>query len=214
MIMMFRLVFSAILCFFVLLQSEAQDRRPPERRVIIRDNALGNDQVQVERIAYFTEQIGLTTEEAQLFWPVYNEMDNKRNVLFEERASIIKKFMNESNSLSDKQINELLNRLTAIQKQEMALPAEYDAKLRKVLPARKVMNLYVAEMGFRKYLLQKRITLLTISAVTLKLGKVCRREKQCSVEKNLGKSQTPRCQTLHKDDVYTGTLSNWQVLSN
>jgi len=37
----------------------------------------------------------------------------------------------------------------------MALPAEYHAKFRKVLPARKVMKLHVAEMGFRNYLLQK-----------------------------------------------------------
>jgi len=152
---MFRLVFSSILCLLTLVQSEAQERRPPERRLIVHNNALGNEQVQVERIAYFTEQMGLTTEEAQLFWPIYNEMDNKRSALFEERAAIIKKFMDESNSLNDKQINEQLNRLAAIQKQEAALPAEYDARFRKVLPARKVMNLYVAEIGFRKILLQK-----------------------------------------------------------
>jgi Spy/CpxP family protein refolding chaperone len=113
------------------------------------------EQVQVERIAYFTEKIGLTAAEAQLFWPIYNEMDNKRTALFEERASIMHKFMNDANNLNEKQINEQLNRLVAIQQQEQALPAEYDAKFRKVLSAKKVMNLYVAEMGFRTYLLQK-----------------------------------------------------------
>jgi hypothetical protein len=122
--------------------------------MIFRGGAVG-EQVQVERIAYFTEQIGLTAEEAQLFWPIYNEMDNKRTALFEERAEIIHKFMNESAKLYDKQLDEYLNRLTAIQQKEAALPAEYDARFRKVLPARKVMNLYVAEMGFRTYLLQK-----------------------------------------------------------
>jgi hypothetical protein len=44
--------------------------------------------------------------------------------------------------------------MVAIQQQEAALPAEYDARFRKVLSSRKVMNLYVAEMGFRTYLLQ------------------------------------------------------------
>jgi len=122
--------------------------------MVIRKEITG-EHVQVERIAYFTEKIGLTPEEAQLFWPIYNEMDNKRTTLFEERASIIRKFMDESTKMSDKQIDEQLNRLVAIQQQEMALPAEYDAKFRKVLPARKVMNLYVAEMGFRNYLLQR-----------------------------------------------------------
>jgi len=119
------------------------------------DRLKGMSELLIERIAYFTEAIGLTPEEAQLFWPVYNEMDKKRTDLFEERASIIRKFMDESDKLNDKQIEEYLNRLVAIQQKEMALPAEYDARFRKVLPARKVMKLYVADMGFRNYLLQK-----------------------------------------------------------
>ena len=151
---MYKFFFSLILFFFISLHSGAQ--RPAgtsERRIVVRDRAT-SEQVQVERIAYFTEQIGLTPEEAQLFWPVYNEMDNMRTALFEERAAIIQKFMKDADNLNDKQIVEQLNRLTAIQQQEMALPAEYDAKFRKVLPPRKVMKLYVAEVGFRNYLLQ------------------------------------------------------------
>ena len=151
---MSRLFFSAILFFFIPLQIEAQVPGTQDRRVVVRHRE-SNEQIQVERIAYFTEAIGLTAEEAQLFWPLYNEMDNKRTALFDERASIIRKFMNGPDKMSDKQVEEHLNRLIAIQQKEMALPAEYDAKFRKVLPAREVMNLYVAEMGFRNYLLQK-----------------------------------------------------------
>ncbi len=143
-----------MLCFFITLQVGAQEPGMPDRRQGGRGKAFG-EQVQVERIAYFTEKIGLTTEEAQLFWPIYNEMDNMRTALFEERASIMHKYMNGADNLNDKQVEEQLNRLVAIQQQEMAMPAEYDAKFRKVLSARKVMNLYVAEMGFRNYLLQK-----------------------------------------------------------
>ena len=151
---MSRFFFSTVLFFFISLHIKAQVSDMPDRRATDRQRPT-SEQIQVERIAYFTETIGLTPEEAQLFWPVYNEMDQKRTALFEERAAIIHKFMNESDKLSDKQIDEHLNRLVAIQQKEMALPAEYDAKFRKVLPARKVMNLYVAEMGFRNYLLQK-----------------------------------------------------------
>jgi len=152
---MLKFVFIAILFFFMPLQVEAQVRGgAPERRVIIRHHAT-SEHLQIERIAYFTEKIGLTPEEAQLFWPVYNEMDNLRTALFEEKAAIMHKFTNESDKMNDRQIEEQLTRLVAIQQKEMALPAEYDAKFRKVLSARKVMNLYVAEMGFRNYLLQK-----------------------------------------------------------
>ena len=137
------------------MRVEAQGPGAPERQLtVVRVNRPMGEQVQVERIAYFTEHIGLTPEEAQLFWPIYNEMDKKRTALFDERAAIIHKFMNDQQSLSDKQIDEQLKRLTAIQQEESMLPVEYDAKFRKVLSARKVMSLYVAEMGFRNYLLQ------------------------------------------------------------
>jgi len=132
----------------------AQETSRTERRIFTQIRPAG-EQVQVERIAYFTEKIGLTAAEAQLFWPIYNEMDNRRTALFEERAAIMQKFMQDADKLNDKQIEEQLNRMIVIQQQEMALPAEYDAKFRKVLSARKLMNLYVAEMGFRTYLLQR-----------------------------------------------------------
>ena len=150
---MSRIFFSLILFFFIPLQIEAQGPGSPGRREVFVFRAPV-EQIQVERIAYFTEKIGLTAEEAQLFWPVYNELDNKRTALFEEKAALMKKFMNESAKMTERQIDEQLNRLVVIQQQEAALPGEYDAKFRKVLPARKVMNLYVAEMGFRNYLLQ------------------------------------------------------------
>ena len=152
---MYRLFFISAVLFFASVQVEAQRSNPPsERRNFVMVEMRG-DQIQVERIAYFTEKIGLTTEEAQLFWPIYKEFDNKRNALFDERASIIQNFMNNADNFTEKQIDEQLKRLVAIQQQELALPAEYDAKFRKVLSARKVMNLYVAEIGFRNHLLQK-----------------------------------------------------------
>ena len=155
---MLRLVFFPILFFLISLESIAQNRfdPPPNNGPVSRGRVLvRGEQIQIERIAYFTEKIGLTAEEAQMFWPVYNEMDNRRNALFEERALIIQNFMNNADNLTDRQIDEQLKRLVAIQQEDAALPVEYDAKFRKVLPARKVMNLYVAEMGFRNSLLQR-----------------------------------------------------------
>lgn len=149
---MYRLFVSAVLCIFVFLQADAQrnESLPPRR-----GGSAMNEQIQVERIAFFSEKIGLTTEEAQLFWPVYNEMDNKKTALFDEKASIIRRFMDEPDGIGEKELDELLSRLVVIQQQEAQMPAEYHTRFRKVLPARKVMNLYVAEMQFRTYLLQK-----------------------------------------------------------
>ena len=155
---MYRFFFSSLIFIvfssqFVLSQERGREgQSPPARRTMY--GRATNEQVQVERIAYFTEKIGLTTEEAQVFWPIYNEMDKKRNELFEEKASILQTFARGAENMNDRQINELLNRLSNISKKEGSLHSEYDAKFRRVLSPQKVMNLYVAEMGFRNYLLQ------------------------------------------------------------
>ncbi len=150
---MSRIFISAILCFWTFLQVDAQ--RPDLPRRGGPPNKEMAEKIQVERIAFFSEKIGLTTEEAQLFWPVYNEMDNKRTELFDEKASIVKRFINDGDNVSEKELTELLNRLVTVQQEEAKLPADYDPRFRKILSDKKVMKLYVAEMEFRNYLLQK-----------------------------------------------------------
>jgi len=148
---MYRFIFSTLLIIAASQQVIPQER---DRGQQARWNRASSEQIQVERIAYFTERIGLTPEEAQLFWPIYNEMDKKRTALFDEKTSIFQAFSRNSANLTERQINDKLNRLAAISKLEGALHSDYDAKFRKVLSAQKVMNLYLAEMGFRNYLLQ------------------------------------------------------------
>ncbi len=150
---MSRLITSTILCFCICATVVAQNT--PRRGGPPRDREEAGERIQVERIAFFTEKMGMTTNEAQAFWPIYNEMDSKKTTLFEEKSAIIRRFMTEPDNISEKELSDLLNRLVFIQQQEANLPAEYDTKFRKVLSDRKVMKLYAAEIQFRTYLLQK-----------------------------------------------------------
>ncbi|MDR1673292.1 MAG: hypothetical protein LBS09_07540 [Bacteroidales bacterium] len=111
--------------------------------------------IQAERVAFFTKTMGLTVDEAQVFWPLYNEMEKKNAALFDEKSSILWRFSNEHDKLSDKEAAKLLDKLMQIQQQESEISKEYITRLRKVLPNSKVMKLYVAEFQFRTFLLQK-----------------------------------------------------------
>jgi hypothetical protein len=132
---------------FLTLNIQAQDRQWRKGQM--------NEQLKAERVAYFTSTIALTVEEAQTFWPLYNEMDKKKTDLFEERAGIMHRFMKEDEAPQEKEAGKLLDRLVAINKQEAELNAEYDARFRKILPNEKVIKMYVAEFQFRNVLLQK-----------------------------------------------------------
>lgn len=154
-----KFLISIALCGCMLFALNAQNR-PDRQRGTDTPGMMAHDKdvsekIQVERIAFFSEKIGLTADEAQLFWPIYNEMDQKKTELFEKRAGIIRRFRTESNKLSSKEIDNMLNELVSIQQQEAELPNLYHKQFRNILSAEKVMNVYMAEIEFRGYLLQK-----------------------------------------------------------
>lgn len=151
---------SIILCGWILLPLTAQPRGerprgesgPPQENPRAKEMA---EKIQVERIAFFSEKIGLTTDEAQLFWPIYNEMDKKKTELFDKKAQIIRQFMEDSDKLKGKTAEDMLNNLVSIQQQESELPNLYYKQFRNIMSAEKVMKMYVAEIEFRNYLLSK-----------------------------------------------------------
>ena len=51
------------------------------------------EKVKALKVAYITEQLELTTEEAQKFWPLYNAFDDKQSELRHEKMrSILDRF--------------------------------------------------------------------------------------------------------------------------
>ena len=111
--------------------------------------------IEAQRIAFITQKLELTSDEAKVFWPVYNEYDVKRHELkksFKDgddfnKQSIDKLTESEATKILDDQI---------IQAQKfLDLRKEYHAKFKSVLPAVKVLKLYDAEREFQKVLIDK-----------------------------------------------------------
>ncbi|MFP4041584.1 MAG: hypothetical protein ACLFT6_02355, partial [Bacteroidales bacterium] len=67
------------------------------------------EQIQTEKIAFFTEKIGLTLQEAEKFWPVYNEYWDKKNKIDEERKKSMNAYLNNPDNFSRKEIDELVD---------------------------------------------------------------------------------------------------------
>lgn len=113
------------------------------------------DQINAEKIAFFTERMALTATEAKVFWPVYNEFWSKREELFAERRRLSNQFRMNRENLSDKETEQLLEKFIELQKQEASLTVDYHEKFRKILSAEKVMIFYLSEAEFRNYLLRR-----------------------------------------------------------
>lgn len=102
------------------------------------------------RAEVFTRVLNLTPEEAQQFWPVYNEYADKREQVQQDLRP-----GKQLDQMSDAEVEEQIRRHFDMKQRELELEKEAYQKLRKVLPLRKVAKLPVAEREFRESLVKK-----------------------------------------------------------
>lgn len=118
-----------------------------------KDQSDWHEKMMSEKIAYITSALELTPEEAQVFWPVYNQIEKGKH---ESQIKVMKAYgalakALKENNVSDKEIDRLLdNYLAAKQANKDADNGEIE-KYRKILSGKKVAKLYMAEEGFRRH---------------------------------------------------------------
>ncbi len=133
------------LLFTVLIVSAfgtlAQAQVDPEKR---------DARLAAYRAEVFTRVLNLTPEEAQGFWPVYNEFSDKR-----EQAQQELRPSKQLDQMSDAEVEEQIKRHFEMKQRDIDLEREAYQKLRKVLPIRKIAKLPMAEREFRESLVKK-----------------------------------------------------------
>jgi Spy/CpxP family protein refolding chaperone len=113
------------------------------------------ERIEAQKISYITQQLQLSPQEAQLFWPLYNEMQDKRHALNKERKQLMKKIRAEESSLSEAQISKLSDQVVDLLVKNAELQRDYHHQFKKVLPPLKVLKLYQSERQFQGMLLHR-----------------------------------------------------------
>lgn len=111
------------------------------------------NQLDNARIAFITARITLTQDQAQRFWPVYNEFVAKRRDL--NRTARQLRLANTNAALTDAQLRDNFNQDFAIRQQLLALDKDYFERAQKVLSLHQLAQLYQAERDFTKEVLQR-----------------------------------------------------------
>lgn len=108
-------------------------------------------------VAFISEKVGFTPEEAQKFWPVHNEMRNKLEAIRLERHNIMHKHRGENNfeNTSNESMRAELFQLLDLEQRELDLKVEYNTKFLNILPPKKVALLYFAEEQFKRDLIRR-----------------------------------------------------------
>lgn len=116
------------------------------------------DKIKAYKIAFITEKLNFTEKEAEKFWPVYNlhekQMAELRN---KESGNIRKLFDNKDkmNTLSESEAKQMITSVMTLQEKAHALNKEYHKKIQKILPYKKILQLYVAEREFKRELFHR-----------------------------------------------------------
>jgi Skp family chaperone for outer membrane proteins len=115
------------------------------------------EKIKALKVAYITEQLALTTEEAQKFWPIYNANEEKQFELRHKKMrAIINKFENGGlEKLSDKEASSLIDQIETIEDELHSSKKTYIRELKTILSAKKIIKLKKAEDEFNKKLLKQ-----------------------------------------------------------
>lgn len=110
------------------------------------------EEMQLKRIAFFTKEIGLTPDEAQLFWPVYNDITLKRwRINHELRRCLRPARANaDSKPVDYEKINK---RILQLREENAALDRQCYEKMSAILGQEKLFKYYLAEDVFTRDIL-------------------------------------------------------------
>ena len=132
--------YTLIICLLstILIQAQRLDKRA---------------ELKALKIGYLTKQLELTSSEAEVFWPVYNEFDKK---MFELRQQKILKSRNLNiESLTDEGALELIESIKESDKSKFEYESQLIEDLMKILPPKKILLLKKSEIEFGKQVLEQ-----------------------------------------------------------
>lgn len=111
--------------------------------------AMMQDRIEAQRIAFITQKLQLTPDEATKFWPLYNEFKDKQQEV--RRSGMPERG---GQDLSDADAERVIAQHFAVEENMLRLKREYYDKLKSAIPPRKIAHLAAAEMEFNRNVLE------------------------------------------------------------
>ncbi len=116
------------------------------------------ERVEAAHIGFLTHKLKLTPLEAQKFWPLYEAYRDELAQVDREPLRGLRRAAEDPDrwaSLTEKEAEELMRRHAKALDDKERIRRAYHTKFLDVLPAKKVLMLYVAEVQFKEAMLDK-----------------------------------------------------------
>jgi hypothetical protein len=110
--------------------------------------------LQQQKVRYFNEKLQLTPAEAKSFWPVYNDYQNRKEKITDDRNNLLRYFTSNSKNMTPAEASDAIEKYLLYQQQENDLLHSYTKKFLEFMPPKKVMQIFITENDFKKLLLE------------------------------------------------------------
>ena len=109
--------------------------------------------IESKKIGYITSELDLSAEEAEQFWPIYNELSKKRKALRED--GLKKDFHKSTDDITEADADAMLKKYFDHKQKDLDLTKTYFQKMETVISKKKLAKLIIVEKRFRSEVLDK-----------------------------------------------------------
>ena len=113
---------------------------------------MNKQQFRLKQTQFLTEKAALTPKEAEAFFPLYFELQDKKHDLNKEAWVKLRK--EQKSNLTDSEYSKIIDDVARARIAADELEYEYIQKYKEILPAKKVYRIQRAEMHFHRDLLK------------------------------------------------------------
>jgi hypothetical protein len=113
------------------------------------------EKIEAMKVSFITQRLDLTSKEAQVFWPLYNELQDKLQAARKAKRKEAKQTRGDIDAMPDAEVEAIIDSEIAAKQMEAELAKEYHTKFKQLLTVKKVAKLYRAEDDFKRELLKQ-----------------------------------------------------------
>lgn len=132
-----------LVLFFILLTAFGSVAQHSEKR----------ERIKALKVAFITERLQLTETEAQKFWPIYNAFDESNHHY--RKDSYERRKNTDITTLTEQDAKVMLNSILKSEKEKQQLKEKFMTDLQKILPAKKIIQLKIAEDEFNRKMFEQ-----------------------------------------------------------
>lgn len=144
-------IFSALFVGLLSIAfAQAQPPKPPKPPM-----PPNPEKVEALKVAFITKRLALTPEEAQKFWPVYNQYEAEKEAITEATIGSYKEEKKPLDQMTEAEVNKVMENYILFKQKDLELTKKYLVEFKKILPPVKVAKLLTADDQFKRMLLKK-----------------------------------------------------------